>query len=166
MLHLPEVGGLRVLSWFVAAGAAMSGETRRGIDNPPQWDVPGWDWEPDDFSWLSSRSGIHKDGASIFFIHGGRIRHQAHIPDGSYPIEEFVALVTARAEGLDNPRVEWCEDTGGGSAALWVEGTRPPNDEDRARLQAARDRQRRDDEYAARELKKRRPELFEEGGAA
>lgn len=135
------------------------------IDNPPQWDVPGWDWDEGDYSWVSSQSGIHKDGASIFFIHGGRIRHQAHIPYGWHTLDEFFALVRERAEGLDDPRVVWCEDTGGGDAGLWVEGTRPPNEDDLARLQHARDLQKRKDESAARDLRRRRPDLFDGGTA-
>jgi hypothetical protein len=114
---------------------------------PPQWDIPGWDWEEDDYAWLSSRSGIHKDGTSIFFIHGGRIRHQAHIPHGNYSVDEFCQMVRERAEALDD-------------ADLWVEGTRPPNEDDLLRLQAARDRQRRHDDLEARELRRRRPDLF------
>lgn len=121
-----------------------------------QWDVPGWDWDPSDYSWLSSRSGIHKDGVSIFFIHGGRIRHQAHVPHGWHTIEEFEQLIRERANGLDDPRVVWCEDTGGGDADLWVEGTRPPNADDLARLEEARARQAREDEFTLRDIEARR----------
>lgn len=131
------------------------------IENPPQWDVPGWDWDDNDFSWLSSRSGIHKDGTSIFFIHGGRIRHQARVPYGNYSVEEFCRLLQQRAEGLDDPIVRWMADTGGGDPGFWVEGTRAPNEEDLERLQHARDLQRRRDEIDARQLRKRRPDLFE-----
>lgn len=126
----------------------------------PQWDVPGWDWEPGDYAWLSSASGLYLDGTSIFFIHGGRIRHQAHIPYGSYTVDEFAALLRDRAAGLDAPTVQWCEDTGGGNCGLWVEGTRPPNESDLARLHAARERQAREDEHTARSLRQRRPDLF------
>ena len=126
-----------------------------------KWDVPGWDWEQDDFSWLSSRSGIHLDGTSIFFIHGGRIRHQADLPTGHHPLEGFIALLRARAEGLDDPQVVWVNDTGDGDNGLWVEGTRAPVEADVVRLQAARDRQRRHDEIAYAELKKRHPDWWE-----
>jgi hypothetical protein len=126
----------------------------------PKWDVPGWDWDPADYSWLSSKSGIHKDDTSIFFIRGGRIRHQAHFPHGSHDVEDFIRLVRAKAEGLDDPYVVWTGDTGGGEAGLWVEGTRPPNETDLERLRHARAVQERNDERAARALKRRRPDLF------
>lgn len=135
------------------------------IDNPPQWDVPGWDWDANDHSWLSSRSGISKDGVSIFFIHGGRIRHQAHLPYGWHTVDEFVAMVQERAEGLEDPRVVWSDDTGGGDRGLWIEGTRAPNEEDLARLQHARDIQKRRDEMTARDLRGRRPDLFKDSGS-
>jgi|SRR3990167_433977 len=122
------------------------------------WDVPGWDWEPADFSWLSSKAGINKDGVWIFFIHGGRIRHQAHLPHGSYTVEEFIDWLHQRAAGLDGVRVNWMADTGGGDPDFWLEGTRPPNVEDVARLQSARDRQRRNDKNEFTRLKKLHPE--------
>lgn len=127
----------------------------------PLWDVPGWDWDRDDNAWLSSNSGIYDGETSIFFIHGGRIRHQAHLPQGWHPVDEFCQMVHDRAEGLDDPRVVHLSDTGGGDAGLWVEGTRPPNDDDLARLHLARERQRRRDEIDARLLRERRPDLFE-----
>lgn len=133
-------------------------------DQMPQWDVPGWDWAPYDYAWLSSKSGIHQDGTSIFFIHGGSIRHQAHIPFGSYSVDEFCALLRDRAEGLDDPSVRWIADTGGGDPDLWVEGTRAPNETDLARLQAARDRQRRIDEHEIRRLRRIYPNNFGLGG--
>jgi hypothetical protein len=120
-----------------------------------RWDVPGWDWEEGDYSWLSSNSGIYKDGVSIFFIHGGRIRHQAHVPTGNYTLEEFVALFEERAAGLDDARLCWTEDSGGGSAGLWIEGTRAPNADDLARLQEARKRQEREDRINLRYIEKR-----------
>jgi hypothetical protein len=129
-------------------------------DNSPQWNVPGWNWDSGDTSWLSSNSGIYKDGVSVFFIAGGRIRHQADIPEGYHTVDEFFALVQERAVGLDDPRVVWTDDTGNGDPGLWVEGTREPNEEDLARLQAARDHQRLQDEITARGLRKRRPDLF------
>ena len=111
------------------------------MDDAPKWNVPGWDWDRGDHAWLSSESGIYKDGTSIFFIHGGRIRHQAHIPYGLYAVEEFCSMIRERAAGLDDPKVCWSEDTGGGDQGFWVEGTRLPNDEDLARLQVARNDQ-------------------------
>lgn len=128
-------------------------------DELPQWDVPGWDWDKNDYSWLSSHSGLHENDTSIFFIHGGRIRHQAHLPHGYHPLEEFIAMLRERAVGLDEPMVFWLEDTGGGDCGLWVDGTRPPNDSDLARLQAARKRQRQDDERALRDIQRRNPDL-------
>lgn len=125
------------------------------------WDVPGWDWADRDYSWLSSKSGIYKDGVSVFFIHGGRVRHQGHIPHGSYGIDEFVAKIRSLAEGLDDPYVEWCSDTGGGDSDLWVEGTRAPNIDDAARLQAARERQERDDHLTLQGIRARNPALLD-----
>lgn len=130
------------------------------MKNPPQWNVPGWDWDEGDYSWLSSQSGIYKDGVSIFFIHGGRIRHQAHIPYGSYTVDEFCKMLRDRAAGLDDVRVEWMADTGGGDLGLWVNGTRPPNEDDLARLQAARDRQAYEDRSSVHGLRQRHPEWF------
>lgn len=125
---------------------------------PPQWDVPGWDWDQNDFSWLDA--GVYHDGVSIFFIHGGRIRHQGHISYGYHSIEDFIATVRRLADGLDNPRVCWVEDTGGGDPGLWVEGTRPPREDDLERLHAARDNRSRKDESQLRDLRRRRPDLF------
>lgn len=124
----------------------------------PEWEVPGWDWHPNDSSWLDA--GARLDGVSVFFIHGGRIRHQAHITCGRYTVDEFVALLRKHAEGLDNPVVRWSEDTGGGEAGLWVEGTRAPGREDLARLKAARRRQLQNDEMEAKALRRRHPEWF------
>lgn len=120
------------------------------------WDIPGWDWEPGDYSWLSSRSGLYHDGVSIFFIHGGRIRHQANLPDGTYSREEFLAWFDKHAEGLDDPRIVWMDDSGDGNAGVWLEGTRPPNESDLARLRAAREHQRLEDEINLRAIMQRR----------
>lgn len=139
----------------------MNDELRDDFE-PPEWDVPGWNWEPSDYTWLSSHSGIYKDGTSIFFIHGGRIRHQAHIPHGRYDVEEFCQLLRDRAADLDESYVVWSGDTGDESADFWIEGTRAPNTEDFLRLQSARDRQKRDDEIAAAGLRQRRPDLFDD----
>lgn len=122
-------------------------------------EVPGWDWDEGDYAWLSSKSGIHKDGVSIFFIHGGRIRHQAHIEHGFYDVEEFIDVVRKHAEGLENVRVVW-DDPGDGGVDLWIEGTRLPNEEDLERLREARKRQARKDEMDLRSLQRRRPDLF------
>ena len=111
----------------------------------------GWDWPDGEYSWLSSRSGLtreERDGGytSIFFIHGGRIREQAHIPRGRHGIDSFVALVKRRTEGLEDAYVVWSRDTGDGDADLWVEGTRLPTEDDMRRLVAAQDEQKRSDE--------------------
>ena len=121
-----------------------------------QWDVPGWDWAEGDYAWLASESGIYHDGVSIFFIHGGRIRHQASMPQGSYTREELLAWFDEHAEGLEDPHLNWTHDTGGGDCGLWLEGTRPPNKDDLARLEAARERQRRNDEIELRGIEARR----------
>jgi hypothetical protein len=122
------------------------------------WDIPGWDWEPGDNAWL--RSGVYENGTSIFFIHGGKIRHQAHLPYGDYKPDEFASLIAERAKGLEDPIVRWEEDTGGGDPGLWVEGVRPPNKEDLARLQSARDRQRRRDRLEIARLRRQYPDNF------
>lgn len=126
------------------------------------WDIPGWDWDQNDYSWLSSQSGIHKDGASIFFIHGGRIRHQAHVPEGNYTLEEFTTFFNEKTKDLDDAYLCWTNDTGGGIAGLWVEGTRVPNEEDLERLKSAREHQERKDRMDAGLLKQRHPEWFKE----
>lgn len=125
----------------------------------PRPDIPGWDWDANDYSWLASESGLHVDGVSIFFIHGGRVRHQAHIPSGTYGIEEFCALVRERAKGLDDPIVCW-SDTGDGDLDLWVEGTRLPNKDDLERLESARSHEIYRDRLDAQHLKRRHPEWF------
>lgn len=51
-------------------------EARKG--DWPEWDVPGWDWDKDDYSWLSSKSGIHKDGTSH--------SRWAHPAPSAYPV--------------------------------------------------------------------------------
>ena len=108
-----------------------------------RWNDPGWDWEPGDHSWLSSRSGTHRtspDGGhtSVFFIHGGRIREQAHLPVGEFTLSRFQAMLEVRALELDEPRVRVVAEEDG-SVGLWVEGTRPPNAEDLERLRVARE---------------------------
>lgn len=128
------------------------------------WDVPGWDWPEGDYSWLASQSGLHVDGTSIFFIHGGRIRHQTHVPEGSYTLAEFTSLLAERMDGLDGPRVCWHLDTGNGEASLWVEGTRAPGPDDLNRLQAVRDQQTRDDRSALKGIQRRHPDWFGEDG--
>ena len=120
------------------------------------WEIPGWDWRPGDYAWLSSESGIYENGTSIFFIHGGRVRHQAHMPHGTYTREELLAWFDQAAEGLDQPYLYWCDDTGGGYPGLWLEGTRPPKAEDITRLQAARERQERNDERTLQDIMQRR----------
>lgn len=70
-------------------------------------------------------------------------------------------MLRERAEGLDNPLVIWLDDTGGGDSGLWVEGTRPPNEEDIVRLRSAREHALREDERSLRELKQRHPEWFD-----
>ncbi len=48
------------------------------------WDVKDWDWDKHDFSWLSSQLSLPDSG---FFIHGGRVRHQRHVPLSFLPKE-------------------------------------------------------------------------------
>jgi hypothetical protein len=122
------------------------------------WDVPGWDWPDNDYSWLEG--GITVDGVSVFFIHGGRIRHQAHIPYGYYSVDEFTALLRKYAEGLDNPTLNWVDDTGGGEPGLWLEGTRAPTLADAARLREEREHLEQKDKLAFNYLKRQRPEWF------
>jgi len=129
----------------------------------PRPDIPGWDWDERDFSWLSDKSGIRKNNVSIFFIHGGRIRHQGDIPYGNYPIEAFIDLLRKLSEGLDNPLVMWVSDTGGGDPGFWVEGTRYPNNEDLERLRYARKRQEQKDRSDLASIKRRYPEWFGKG---
>ena len=124
----------------------------------PKWDVPGWDWDEEDNAWLEA--GVGDGTTSIFFIHGGRIRHQAHIPEGHYTVEQFTELVHGYAEGLDNPHIVWLTDTGGGDCGLWVEGTRAPNVADLERLQKARERIARSDRLTLKSLRKKYPERF------
>jgi hypothetical protein len=129
---------------------------------PPQWDVPGWDWGDGDYAWLNSESGLYdpETQTSVFFIHGGRIRHQSHIPHGLYTLAEFQALWKQRAGRLDDPRLVWSEDTGDGDAGLWIEGTRAPDESDLARLQAARARALHADRIGYMSIRKRHPEWF------
>lgn len=124
-----------------------------------KWDVPGWDWADGDYAWLDA--GVRVDDTSIFFIHGGRIRHQAHVPFGTYSLEQFTALLYERAEGLDNPHVTWSSDTGDGDYGFWVEGTRPPHEDDLARLQKARERREHQDRVQYMTLRKAHPEWFD-----
>ena len=123
--------------------------------------TPGWDWPVDDLSWVASKSGLRRkepDGGetSVFFIHGGRIREQAHIPYGFHDMEVFITLVRKCARGLDNPTVCWVADCGSGEPALWIEGTRIPREDDLLRLEAARKRQREEDDRTMKEIEKRR----------
>jgi hypothetical protein len=113
------------------------------------WNIPGWDWSEDDVSWLSM----------IFFIHGGRVRHQSHIERGTYTIDQFCDMVREKGEGLDQPMVCW-SDTGDGHADLWVEGTRPPQVDDLRRLKSARESQLREDKISYMVIRKRHPEWF------
>jgi hypothetical protein len=123
--------------------------------------TPGWDWPEDDFSWLSSRSGLSRkesDGGytSVFFIHGGRIREQAHIPHGNFAPDKFLELITKRVAGLDKASVNWSSDTGGGDCGFWVEGTRLPTEDDLHRLMSAREQQLKDDARAEKDIALRR----------
>lgn len=119
-----------------------------------------WDWPDGDHAWLSSQSGIHRvepDGSlvAIFFIHGGRIRHQAHLPFRRYTLAEFLDKVRALADGLDDPHVIWSNDSGDGDTSLWIEGTRLPNESDVARLNAAKEAQDQMDRINLQQIKKR-----------
>lgn len=127
-------------------------------DDLPQWDVPGWDWAPHDYAWLDA--GVSVDGTSIFFIHGGRIRHQAHIPYGHYTVDDFTKLLRNRAKGLDDARVIWSADTGGGDSGFWVEGTRAPEVADLGRLTAAREQRLWNDKISYMSIRKAHPEWF------
>jgi hypothetical protein len=121
--------------------------------------TPGWDWPEDDFSWLTSKSGLTRnepDGGvtSIFFIHGGRIREQAHIPEGRHGLDTFIEALRSRATGLDDPCIviSYSED----GTSLWLEGTRMPREDDIHRLEAARERQRKEDDRILADINKRR----------
>lgn len=103
-------------------------------------------WDEGDYSWLGSRSGwhgkLHGTDASVFFIHGKKIREQRHIPEThGMPVEEFARKLREWSSGLPEPIVMWTRDSGGGDADLWIEGVREPNDADRHRLEEVKQRE-------------------------
>ncbi len=119
------------------------------------WDTEGWDWSEGDYSWLSSEMHTPDGG---FFIHGGRVRHQKHVPYGWHEIEDFVVLLRSLAKGLENPQLVWLDDTGGGESGLWVEGTRPPNQADVEALGAVQKRKEAKDRRTFESIAKRHPD--------
>ena len=104
-------------------------------------------WEADDYSWLNAgwHGEINGCEASVFWIHGRKIREQRHIPEGSWPVADMVELVGRWSEGLPGARLQVCSDTGGGDAGFWIEGERDPNAEDTKRLEECRERQDKQD---------------------
>lgn len=118
------------------------------------WDIDGWDWADQDYSWLSSQTHLPDDG---FFIHGGYIRHQRHIPYRDYTVDNFLALIKEFAEGLENVQVVVSEDTGSGDHGFWVEGVRPPNQTDVEALIEVRRRRDHEDERNYKDILKRHP---------
>jgi len=126
------------------------------------WDIDGWDWADHDYSWLSTHTMLPN---SSFFIHGGYIRHQHHLPWGDYSIESFCDLIKRLGEGLEQATVSLCEDTGGGDPGFWVEGIRPPTIDDVEALEQTRKRRDRDDKVTYDAIIKRHPEwLAKDGG--
>ena len=121
------------------------------------WDIDGWDWDDDDYSWLASQLSLLDDG---FFIHGGYIRHQKHIDHGDYSLEEFISKVRQLAVGLARPMVRWMDDTGGGDEGLWVEGIRSPIQQDVEALAKVRRRKDSEDKSALAAIRRRHPEWF------
>ena len=119
------------------------------------WDIDGWDWGEHDFSWLSSQTQLPDEA---FFIHGGHVRHQRHIPWGEYSVQDFIALVQRMGEGIENATVILSQDTGGGDPGFWVEGTRPPQIEDVEALIQTRKRRDRQDDHDYKAILKRHPD--------
>ena len=108
-------------------------------------------WPENDYSWLSAawRGVINDCEASVFFIHGKMIREQRNLPTGTYNLASLSRLLAFWGAGLPEPHLCYSHDTGAGDWGLWIEGVRKPNDEDWARLEAVRQRDR---EEATREL--------------
>src|ERR1039458_3009473 len=121
----------------------------------PRWDLPGWDWADGDYTWLSSQSGVYHDGVYIYFIHGGLIKHEVHVPEGSYAPDEFATFVAQQTAGLDHVRINYMSGGGDDPASLWVTGVRPPNESDLVRLQNARDTQERKDQSEIKRMRRK-----------
>lgn len=103
-------------------------------------------WDEGDYSWLASNSGwhgrLHGTEASVFFVHGKKIREQRRIPQAyGMPVEEFARNLLAWSAGLPEAKVMWMRDTGDGEADLWIEGVREPNADDWQRLREVKERE-------------------------
>ena len=119
------------------------------------WDTPGWDWDNDDYSWLRPADSVEDSG---WFIHGGMIRHQRHIPVGEYSLEAFMELVTKLGTGLTRPMVLLMSDTGSGDPGFWVEGVRTPTLADVEGLVERRRSNERDDRRLFDRIRKQHPD--------
>ena len=119
------------------------------------WDIEGWDWANNDPTWLASHTSLANGG---FFIHGGKVRHQKHIPNGSYGVAEFISILRDMAEGLENPTVRWSSDTGAGDIGLWLEGERAPTKDDALWLAKAKQREADKDKRDLEWILKKHPE--------
>ena len=126
------------------------------MDTSNDWDKNDYDWLDDSANWHGDINGCY---ASVFYIHGKMIREQRHIPYGSFPIAKLPNLIMYWAEGLANARLEHHEDTGDGDSGWWIEGERPPNEKDAARLEQARQQLRQKARRDLQWIHQRYPDL-------